>query len=287
MFPTIWPQHRRAKTHKNRIVSEMRPPHEHAAAIADPQPLRSFHNASATQGCIFFSRQMLATLTNSSTKLWNKYAPMPPFFWRCWIFPWHFQMFCTYLWTSFFLLKSKIGHDMTRPITQLTISLSKKPSRIRIIRSKIDYISKMFIRFWHHHLIFPGKIQPFLWSESVVSFAMVKATFFSKRSKRWRGFPPTDSILCTWLSKKSASNLFTYTAILDRQTRHKIVHGQTPIPHAWLYIPFYAMIFQDSLHKPIYLECSNFRQTWKTSIQWDRNHFQQRMGSCPATNGMF
>jgi len=32
-------------------VSEMRPPLEHAAAIAHPQPLRTFHSASATQGC--------------------------------------------------------------------------------------------------------------------------------------------------------------------------------------------------------------------------------------------
>ena len=42
---------------KQHTVSEMRQPHEHAAAIAHPQPLRSFHSASATQGCKTLSKK--------------------------------------------------------------------------------------------------------------------------------------------------------------------------------------------------------------------------------------
>ena len=87
---------------KKHTVSEMRPPHERAAAIAHPQPLRSFKVQVQRKGAKPFPRQILETLTSSSTQLWNKYAPMPPLFRRCWIFPSHFQMFRTYFWTSRF-----------------------------------------------------------------------------------------------------------------------------------------------------------------------------------------
>ena len=58
-----------SKYNKDHTVSEMRRPHENAAAIAHQQPLKSFHSASATQGCKTLPRQLLETLTNSSTKL--------------------------------------------------------------------------------------------------------------------------------------------------------------------------------------------------------------------------
>ena len=46
-----------------------------------------------------------------------------------------------------------------------------------------------------NHLIFPGKIQAFLWWRSIVSLWR-KRHFFKKRSKRWRSFPPTGCFWC-------------------------------------------------------------------------------------------
>jgi hypothetical protein len=52
---------------------------------------------------------------------------MPPLFRRCWIFPWHFQTF------QYFLCLNPTFDATNSPLK--TISISKKLSRVRIVRS--------------------------------------------------------------------------------------------------------------------------------------------------------
>ena len=138
---------------KNHTVSEMGSPpapwacSSHSPSTAFHSPQGAFTVRVQRKGAKTLPRrQMLEILTNSSRQLWNKCAPMPPLFWRCWIFPLHFQTFSTYFWTSSFFGLNPTLDTTDNPLK--TISISKKPSRIRIVRSKREY-AKFSLGFWH------------------------------------------------------------------------------------------------------------------------------------------
>ena len=124
MLPTAWPKQQSTKTYKKHTVSEMRPPYERAAVAAPKELPQLMCNARVQK---LLPRQMLERSTSIRTKLRNKYSPMRPLFRRCWIFPWRFQMFRSYFWTSSFSSTDNLIE---------TISVSKKPSRTRIVWSK-------------------------------------------------------------------------------------------------------------------------------------------------------
>ena len=100
------------------------------------------------------------------------WTPKPKAFWRSLVAPWRNAWRCE--------------REKHRPPFQEQI-----PCKLQ------DIIKKA--------LQIPGEFEAYF-GEWISSFAMAKTTFFSKRSKCWRGFPPTGSFCSSMVRKRLAFN---------------------------------------------------------------------------------
>ena len=92
------------------------------------------------------------------------WTPRPKVWWRSQVKPWRIVWQCEW---------KKIRASFQAQI----------PYKLQVIVKKTTSKSRGFLRPDH-------------FGEWISSFAVAKTTFFSKRSKRWRGFPRRDVLLC-------------------------------------------------------------------------------------------
>ena len=90
--------------------------------------------------------------------------------------------------------------EKTGRTLQKRMAMWEKEKITRVFRRKF---SVNYRTSWKIYLILPGKTQPFLWRvlKWISSFAVAKTTVFSKRSRRWRSFPPDGMYMIEQLTR--------------------------------------------------------------------------------------